>query len=236
MMALTLLLVAFIAPASAQPAGGTPFAGRWSAHFVDNFGQQHSCTVDLQSAGSIMGGQLASAAGCEFPLAALSRWRSERGRLLLLDTSGNIFATLRGDYGRLSGGTTKGQAISLTRAGAPAQAGQAGQAPQRCIVYYGQSERCAAGEDISAPSLMPGQTQSVRVVYPANLRRAPSLRSSIETQIAPNQCVTAISCGQQGDGQEWCQVRYGGRTGYLVKQFERAGRRQILFSNSCSGG
>ncbi|MGU3494329.1 SH3 domain-containing protein [Xanthobacteraceae bacterium A53D] len=133
---------------------------------------------------------------------------------------------------------SNGQQVWLRREGAPSTGwqGSAGPAPSACSVYYGQSNRCAAAHDLAVPRLLPGQSVTVRVVYPANVRQSPSFSAPILTLLPLNTCVVADSCGLEADGRGWCRIRYNGGTGYMTKQIERDGRRTILFSNSCGGG
>lgn len=229
-------------PALAQSGWGGSFAGTWSVQVADAFGSRQSCSIELTTPGSIMGGNRANPRGCGSALVNVSRWQARRGGISLNDISGRPLITLRAGRGGLSGTDAAGRPIRLSASGMQPGYGMElpsfGSTPfsSGCSVYYGQSERCAESRDLAAPRLAPGQTARVRMVSPANLRQFPSLSAPALALIPLNTCVVADSCARQGDGAEWCRMRWSGLTGYVVKTFERDGRRQILFSNGCGPG
>jgi hypothetical protein len=221
--------------------GGASFAGVWSVRLTDAFGSRQSCSIELTAAGSIMGGYRANPRGCGSALVSVSRWQPRRGGISLDDVSGRPLIRLRAGRGELSGTDEAGRPIRLSASGA--QRGGFGSLFNEptspswgCQVYYGQSERCAEARDLAAPRLAQGQTATVRIVYPANLRQFPSLSSPLLARVPVDTCVIADSCARQGDGAEWCRMRYAGRIGYIVKLVETNGRRQILYSNACAPG
>jgi hypothetical protein len=226
----------------AQWERGASFAGIWSVRLTDAFGSRQSCSIELTAAGSIMGGYRANPRGCGSALVSVSRWQPRRGGISLDDASGQPLIRLRAGRGGLSGTDEAGRPIRLSASGAQREYGFEPSfswplSPQRgCSVYYGQSERCAEAWDLAAPRLAQGQTTTVRIVYPANLRQFPSLGAPLLALIPVDTCVIADSCARQSGGAEWCRMRYAGRTGYVVKTFERNGRRQILYSNACAPG
>lgn len=240
--AAALALVFASYPASAQSGRGGFFAGTWSVQLTDSFGRRQSCSIELTAPGSIMGGNRANPQGCGTALINVSRWQARRGGISLNDISDRPLITLRAGRGGMFGTDAAGRPIRLTASGMQSGYGsnlpQFGSAPfsSGCSVYYGQSDRCAESRDLAAPRLAPGQTATVRVVYPANLRQFPSLGAPLLALIPVDTCVIADSCARQGDGAEWCRMRWSGLTGYVVKTFERDGRRQILFSNACGPG
>lgn len=229
-------------PASAQWERGASFAGTWSVQVADAFGSRQNCSIELTGPGSIMGAYRANPRGCGSALVDVSRWQARRGGISLNDISDRPLIMLRASRGGLSGTDAAGRPIRLSASGMQPGYGSGlplfGQAPfsRGCSVYYGQSERCAESRDLTAPWLAPGQTATVRIIYPANLRQSPSLGSRVLALIPVDTCVVADSCTRQGDGAEWCRMRWSGLTGYVVKTFERDGRRQILFSNACRPG
>ena len=229
-------------PALAQSGRGGSFAGIWSVQFADTFGSRQSCSIELTAPGSIMGGNRANPRGCGSALVDVSRWQARRGGISLNDISDRPRIMFRAGRGGLSGIDEAGRPIRLSAAGGQGSYGS-GQpsfawAPLSsvCAVYYGQSRRCAEARDITAPRLAPGQTATVRIVYPANLRQFPSLAAPVLALIPVDSCIVADSCARQPDGAQWCRMRWSGLTGYVVKTFERDGRRQILFSNHCGPG
>lgn len=242
-----LAIVALTAPAPwlaptaalAQWERGASYAGVWSVRFTDSFGSRQSCSIELSAAGSIMGAYRANPRGCGSALVAVSRWQPRRGGISLDDISGRPLITLRAGWDGLSGTDEAGRPIRLVAGGGQRGSGVEPSFDQHaapswgCSVYYGQSERCAEARDIVAPRLAPGQSTTVRIVYPANLRQFPSLGARSLALIPVNTCVTADSCARQDDGAEWCRISHAGRTGYVVKLFARDGRRQILYSNQC---
>lgn len=240
--AVGLVLVLAAHPALAQSGRGGFFAGTWSVRLTDPFGSRQSCSIELTAPGSIMGGNRANPRGCGAVLANVSRWQEWRGGISLNDISDRPLIVLRAGRGGLSGTDEAGRPIRLSTAGR--QGGYAIGQPSfawsplspGCSVYYGQSERCAETRDMTAPQLAPGQTATVRIVYPANLRQSPSLGARILALIPVDTCIIADSCARQGDGAQWCRMHWSGLTGYVVKTFERDGRRQILFSNGCGPG
>ncbi|MDU0341150.1 AprI/Inh family metalloprotease inhibitor [Bosea rubneri] len=227
------------APTLAQWERGASYAGVWSVRFTDSFGHRQSCSIELSAAGSIMGAYRANPRGCGSALVSVSRWQPRRSGISLDDVSGRPLIALRAGWDGLSGTDEAGRPIRL--AAASAQRGNAlgpsfderASPSSRCSVYYGRSERCAEARDVAAPRLAPGQSTTVRIVYPANLRQFPSLGAQSLALIPMNTCVTADSCTRQEDGAEWCRMNYAGRTGYVVKLFARDGRRRILYSNQC---
>ncbi|CEJ12109.1 hypothetical protein BN1110_02406 [bacterium YEK0313] len=231
-------LAALLAPgaAGAQFDAAPLLAGRWTAQTIDRFGARRACRIDLSTAGSIFGGMMASAGTCTGGLAMVARWRAERGGITLSDMTGAALGRLWQRPEGLAGATSAGERLWLTRggdgfgAGAPSLPG--GRRP--CQLYYGASERCAPAADIDAPRLAPGQSVTVRVVHPAHLRTAPSLAAPSLGIVPLNTCLAAEACAAAPGGGEWCRMRQAGRTGYMLKAFERDGRRMILFSNRCS--
>lgn len=229
-------------PASAQSGWGDHFAGTWSVQVADAFGSRQNCSIELTGPGSIMGAYRANPRGCGSALVDVSRWQARRGGISLNDLSDRPLIMLRAGRGGLSGTDAAGRPIRLSASGIQSGYGMElpsfGSAPflSGCSVYYGQSERCAEARDVAAPRLAPGQTTTVRIVYPANLRQSPSLGARALALIPVDSCVVADSCARQGDGAQWCRMRWSGLTGYVVKTFERDGRRQILFSNGCGPG
>lgn len=149
---------------------------------------------------------------------------------------------LRAGRSGLSGTDEAGRTIQLSASDGRRGGAGAGPFDERlspssgCAVYYGQSRRCADARDIAAPRLGSGETATVRIVHPAHLRQSPSLGAPSLALIPVDTCVVAASCARQNDGAEWCRMSYSGLTGYVVKTFERDGRRQILYSNRCVPG
>lgn len=241
-VAAALMLVLASHPALAQSGWGGSFAGTWSVQLTDSFGSRQSCSIELTAPGSIMGGNRANPRGCGSALVDVSRWQARRGGISLNDISDRPLIMLRAGRGGLFGTDAAGRPIRLSASGMRPGYGSGspsfGSAPfsSGCSVYYGQSQRCAESRDLAAPRLAPGQTATVRIVYPANLRQSPSLGARVLALIPVDTCVVADSCAGQGDGAEWCRMRWSGLTGYVVKVFERNGRRQILFSNACGPG
>ncbi|CAH1651544.1 SH3b domain-containing protein [Hyphomicrobiales bacterium] len=239
---LTPLAPFFPAPALAQWERGGAFAGTWSVQLTDAFGHRQNCSIELSGAGSIMGAYRASPRGCGSALVSVSRWQPRHGGISLDDVSGRPLVALRAGRGGFTGTDEGGRPIRLISPGAPRGYGfsqpfdEPLQPSRGCSVYYGQSERCAEARDLAAPRLAPGQSVTVRIVYPANLRQFPSLGAPSLGLIPVDTCAVADSCARQGDGGEWCRISYAGRTGYVVKTFERDGRRQILYSNACRAG
>lgn len=233
-------MATLLAPAAVHAqAGGVSFlAGNWSAQTVDRFGASRSCRIELSTTSSIFGGLMANASMCPGGLAMVALWRAERGRITLSDMSGTVLARLRQQPGGFAGSSSAGEQVWLSRRGAGFGAGGmtfSGTA-SRCQLYYGASERCAPSIDFNAPRLAPGERTMVRVIYPANLRVAPSLAARSLGIVPLNTCLAAEACAAAPGGGEWCRMRYGDRTGYMLKAFEREGRRMILFSNRCSPG
>ncbi|CAD5299352.1 conserved exported hypothetical protein [Bosea sp. 62] len=237
---LTLILASH--PASAQSGRGGSFAGTWSVQVADAFGSRQSCSIELTGPGSIMGAHRANPRGCGSALVSVSRWQAQRGGISLNDISDRPLIMLRFGRGGLFGADEAGRPIRLTASGMQSGYGSDlpsfGSAPfsSGCSVYYGQSQRCAESRDLAAPRLAPGQTATVRIVYPFNLRQFPSLGAPALALIPVDTCIVADSCARQSDGAEWCRMRWSGLTGYVVKTFERDGRRRILFSNGCGPG
>jgi hypothetical protein len=219
---------------------GPSFAGVWTVDFTDAFGSRQRCSIELLAAGSIAGGYRANPRGCGSALVSVSRWQSRRGGISLDDVSGQPLLALRASRGGLSGTDESGRPIRLSSSsrqhgyGFEPSFNEPMAPPRGCSVYYGQSEHCAEARDVAAPRLAPGQTATVRIVFPANLRRFPSLGAPSLALIPLDTCVVADSCERQADGAEWCRMNYAGRTGYVVKLFARDGRRQILYSNGCA--
>lgn len=247
-MACAIRLAAFgLAAITALPASATARAqsgeasfltGGWTARIVDRFGVQRTCRIELSATGSIFGNRMANTGTCAGGLAMVARWRSERGRVILSDMAGTALARLRQAPGGLAGVSSAGEQLWLARGGNGFGAGGPSfPGPRRpCQIYYGTSERCAPSADLDAPRLMPGENTTVRVVYPANLRTAPDLSAPSLGIIPLNTCLVAEACVPAPGGGEWCRMRYGDRSGYMLKVFERDGRRAILFSNRCGPG
>ncbi len=215
------------------------FSGTWLAEFVDDFGQRRTCRLELSGASSIFGGNRANAISCPGPLMSVSLWQLNGRGLTLNDMAGRTIANLRRSRGGYSGRTNAGQAIWLrgTQSNTPFDPVIVAPArPRGCAIYYGSSDRCAEARDVAAPRLAYGQTATVRIVYSANLRQSPSLNAPSLGLVPVNVCTVVDSCGVQPDGAEWCRMRYGDRTGYMVKTFTRDGRRSILYSNGCRPG
>ncbi|HEV7329122.1 MAG TPA: hypothetical protein VGN91_29020 [Bosea sp. (in: a-proteobacteria)] len=216
--------------------------GTWSVQVADAFGSRQNCSIELTGPGSIVGAYRANPRGCGSALVGVSGWQAPRGGISLNDISDRPLIMLRAGRGGLSGTDAAGRPIRLSASGIQPGYGMElpsfGSAPfsSGCSVYYGQSERCAEAKDLAAPRLAPGQTTAVRIVYPANLRQSPSFGARALALIPVDSCVIADSCTRQSDGAQWCRMRWSGLTGYVVKTFERDGRRQILFSNGCGPG
>lgn len=233
-------MAGLLAPATARAQSGEAsfLAGAWTAETIDRFGARRACRVELSTTGSIFGGRTANAVTCTGSLATVARWRAERGRVTLSDMTGTTLARLRQAPGGLAGTTSAGEQLWLARGGSnfgfggPSLPG----ARRPCQLYYGASERCAPSADFNAPRLAPGESAVVRVVYPANLRTAPDLSAPSLGIVPLNTCLAAEACAPAPGGGEWCRMRYGDRSGYMLKAFERDGRRMILFSNRCNAG
>lgn len=228
----------------ALPALAQSGLAGWSMEVMDRSGLRQRCRLQLSEAESIVGGRRASVSGCGGTFISVSQWREGRRGLVLADMSGSPVVTLHrspgGYFGRANGqsvrihfgssmpvyGNSFGPSFDPPTVSIPI--------PRGCSIYYGQSQRCAGANDINVPRLVPGQSVSVRVVAPANLREAPSAGASILRVVPVNVCLQADSCGPQADGTAWCRVRHGSETGYVTKLTQRDGRRYILFSNACS--
>lgn len=239
-IALTLAVATLPRPAEAQ---FDDVSGTWSMITTDQFGLRQQCRLELSGSSSLLGGYRANVSGCGGTFMSVSRWQMGRRGLTLTDMSGSPVVTLRRSYGGFSGRSRSGQRVQLRGGGwsaspfgnfGPPIAPPAISAPRGCAIYYGVSQRCAGDDDIYAPRLAPGQTVSVRLVSPVNLRQRPALSAPLLTVMPLNACVVADACGPQADGAEWCRVRYGDQIGYMAKVFERDGRRYTLFSNACS--
>ncbi|MEP9378053.1 SH3 domain-containing protein [Aquabacter sp. CN5-332] len=238
--------VLLVFPAAAQSPDAMRFAGTYS---TSTNGGHGGCTIRLTANTTIFGGYGASSQGCGGSLMSLSRWNIAGYNIVLMDGNGQILASVGPNRGGLSGGTSDGSSVRMTRSGG--SAGGLGITPpgfnmsitppgfgssggSGCRVYYGwNGTKCAPSNDLDAPVLLANATAIIRVLGTNNVRQEPSFSSGIVGQIPVNSCVRADSCGRYGD-TDWCRVQYNGRTGWMAKQQSASnGRRYTLFSNRC---
>ncbi len=238
---LVLLFAAAPFTASAQSPDAVRFAGIYRTTYSGTFGNQ-TCTVRLTGNTTIFGGYGASSQGCGGKLMSLNRWNVSGVSIVLMDGNGQMLASVGPSRRALSGGTTDGANVTMTRTdGSPSGFGitppgfNAGIGPtSECKAYYGwNGTRCASTADLAAPFMMPGAATQIMALSVLNFRDAPSFSAGAAGKIPPNSCVRTDSCGTYG-GTDWCRVTYGGKVGWLAKQQNASnGRRYILFTNRC---
>lgn len=226
--AVAALVLTLAASASAQ-RGGLDVTGQWTAQA----GMQ-SCTITLSDK-DWFGAFQASSFGCPGRLVTVGKWRVEGSEVVLLGAGDQVAARLRSRGGALVGADAEGKPLTLSRAGSPPRLPSGGPAwserpgggSDRDCVRFGDSDRCAAREEMQPPQ--------IRLVTRANLRSGPGFGSPIVETLPKGTCAAVEACRTE-QGDLWCRVQWEGGRGYVVQIApDAAGSegRILVFRSGC---